>query len=134
MIQTPLKFFNFLNNQNLHQVIFSHAQILIHTNNFGNLFFLVFTTFTITLSNKLLSDVHSEKNFLIWKPYSFPEWSSLSRTDFTILSTDRFSEVMSSQQMLEFKTLHDTFNPPLHLYIHYVVLASLEIHQSLQFC
>ena len=35
---------------------------------------------------------------------------------FTILSTDRFSEVMSSQQMLEFKTLHETFNP-LHLYI-----------------
>jgi hypothetical protein len=52
---------------------------------------------------------------------------------FTILSTDRFSEVMSSQQMLEFKTLHETFNP-LHLYILYVVLASLEIHQSLQFC
>jgi len=39
---------------------------------------------------------------------------------FTILSTDRFSEVMSSQQMLEFKTLHETFNP-LHLYIHYAV-------------
>jgi hypothetical protein len=53
--------------------------------------------------------------------------------NFTILSTDRFSEVMSSQQMLEFKTLHETFNP-LHLYILYVVLASLVIHQSLQFC
>jgi hypothetical protein len=48
---------------------------------------------------------------------------------FTILSTDRFSEVMSSQQMLEFKTLHETFNP-LHLYMHYAVLQSLEIHQS----
>jgi hypothetical protein len=34
--------------------------------------------------------------------------------DFTILSTDRFSEVMSRQQMLEFKTLHETFNP-IHL-------------------
>ncbi len=36
------------------------------------------------------------------------------KINFTILFTDRFSEVMSSQQMLEFKTLHETFNP-LHL-------------------
>jgi hypothetical protein len=36
--------------------------------------------------------------------------------NFTLLSTDRFSEVLSRQQILEFKTLHETFNP-LHLYI-----------------
>jgi hypothetical protein len=71
--------------------------------------------------------------------YFYIQWKPLNViTDnviicFTILSTDRFSEVMSSQQMLEFKTLHETFNP-LHMYIHYVVLQSLEIHQSLQFC
>ena len=35
---------------------------------------------------------------------------------FTIVSIDRFSEVMSRQQMLEFKTLFEIFDP-LHQYI-----------------
>ncbi len=38
------------------------------------------------------------------------------KINFTILSTDHFSEAMSIQQMLEFKTLPEIFNP-LHLYI-----------------
>ena len=53
----------------------------------------------------------------------------LENINFTILSTDRFSEVMSRQQMLEFKTLHETFTPSL--WIHHAILHSLEIHPSL---
>jgi hypothetical protein len=51
---------------------------------------------------------------------------------FKILSTDRFSEAMSRQQMLEFKTQHETFTPPTVQA--FAVLQSLEIQQSLKVC
>ena len=38
--------------------------------------------------------------------------SSNINIDFTILFTDRFSETMSRQQMLEFEPQHETLSPP----------------------
>ncbi len=81
----------------------------------------------IDISQRLITySIFTNTSFNIWKHYSFPEWSSLSRTDFTIMSTDHFSEVMSRQQMLEFKTLHETFNP-LHLYIPWCTSVSPDL-------
>ncbi len=43
--------------------------------------------------------------------HSSLKWISYVKVHFTILSTDRFSQALSKQQMLEFKTLHETSHP-----------------------
>ncbi len=103
---------------------------------------LIFRLPIILIGSNSISNLHSNSNRIVSnriRKYRLKLLIHFVLVDYAVpyskylntLYNTVHRSLMSSQQMLEFKTLHETFNP-LHLYLHYVVLQSLEIHQSLQ--